>query len=449
LGAEFAPFGEPQQVSISGYSGSAMEPSITPDGQYLLFNTSNVAPGIPRLEFARRVDALTFTYGGEILGAGVNEEGALSGTPSTDREGNLYFVSTRSYFETLSTIYVGHFSDGETTGIHLVPGVSAPSPGFVDFDAAVSADGTTLLISVGDFRLGSPPSSATIAMYRKTKGSFALSRDSATFLKAVNQVGALNYAPSISSDGLEIFFTAASPSIGVPPSVYEAKRASTSEAFGTPERVSVITGFAEAPSLSVDGGTLYFHERVGSEFEIESLTRAAVSAPTVTRISPKSGPVAGGTSVTIDGANMTGITSVRFGATEALSFHSQSPSEVVAVAPPSTAGTVGVSVSTPIGSSSVSSADRFKFLPTVTRVDPSNGSRLGGTSVEITGAGFPVGTVGTTIKFGAAKGKSVKCASTTECTVVSPPHEPGVVDVRATVNKAVSPKAPADQFTYA
>jgi hypothetical protein len=101
LGAEFAPFGEPQQVSISGYSGSAMEPSITPDGQYLLFNTSNVAPSIPRLEFARRVDALTFTYGGEILGAGVNEEGALSGTPSTDREGNLYFVSTRSYFENL------------------------------------------------------------------------------------------------------------------------------------------------------------------------------------------------------------------------------------------------------------------------------------------------------------------------------------------------------------
>ena len=42
-----------------------------------------------------------------------------------------------------------------------------------------------------------------------------------------------------------------------------------------------------------------------------------VAAPTVTAVSPTSGPAAGGTSVTITGTNFTGATAVKFGATTA------------------------------------------------------------------------------------------------------------------------------------
>ena len=38
-----------------------------------------------------------------------------------------------------------------------------------------------------------------------------------------------------------------------------------------------------------------------------------MAAPTVTGISPTSGPTAGGTSVTITGTDLTGATSVKFG----------------------------------------------------------------------------------------------------------------------------------------
>jgi hypothetical protein len=72
----------------------------------------------------------------------------------------------------------------------------------------------------------------------------------------------------------------------------------------------------------------------------------------------------------------------------------------------------------------------------------------GGTTVAITGTGFVPGTNGAIFKFGTPIATAVSCASTTECTARSPAHAAGKIDVRATVNKVVSPKAPADQFTY-
>jgi hypothetical protein len=93
--------------------------------------------------------------------------------------------------------------------------------------------------------------------------------------------------------------------------------------------------------------------------------------------------------------------------------------------------------------------NHFKFFPTVAKVSPSAGSTAGGTSVTVTGTGFVVGTTRTTFKFGTVKATAVNCTSSTTCTLVSPAHAAGKVDVTATVSKASSPKnAPADQFTY-
>ena len=59
---------EPQPITIAGYSGSAMEPFISPDGRYLFFNNSN-DPGVnTNLQFAERTGKLTFRYLGELPG---------------------------------------------------------------------------------------------------------------------------------------------------------------------------------------------------------------------------------------------------------------------------------------------------------------------------------------------------------------------------------------------
>jgi large repetitive protein len=97
-------------------------------------------------------------------------------------------------------------------------------------------------------------------------------------------------------------------------------------------------------------------------------TSAAVSAdrftyqaaPNVTKISPSSGPKAGGTSVTITGTGFTGATTVRFGSVSAM-FALKSSTEIVAVAPAQSAGTRDISVKTPGGTSAAVTADRFTY----------------------------------------------------------------------------------------
>jgi len=95
------------------------------------------------------------------------------------------------------------------------------------------------------------------------------------------------------------------------------------------------------------------------------------AAPTVSKISPAYGPIAGGTSVTINGIGFTGATAVKFGSTPATSFTAgtaDADSQIIAVAPAGTAGTVDITVTTPVGTSAISAADKFTYEggPTVT-----------------------------------------------------------------------------------
>jgi hypothetical protein len=99
-------FGGPRAVEIVGYHDHAMEPFVSRDGRYLLFNNRNDPSENTDLHWAERIDDLTFRYRGPI--DGVNTA-ALEGVPSLDREGNLYFISPRSYQDTLSTVYRAKF----------------------------------------------------------------------------------------------------------------------------------------------------------------------------------------------------------------------------------------------------------------------------------------------------------------------------------------------------
>jgi hypothetical protein len=268
-GRQYRAFGDPTPVAIEGFTDSAMEPFISYDGEYLLFNTSNVPPNVPSLQYATRLNADTFEYDGLVRGA--DRSGFLSGTPATDRDGTLYFVSTRSYAQTLSTIYAGQFSDGRLSDLHRVRGISGGSYGVVDFDVDVSADGRTLYVSSGDFSGGSP-TTASIAVFDRAANGFVPDPRSARILRNVNTPGILTYAADVSANGLELFFTRAAPDGGAP-AIYRAARGGTSRPFGPARRISAITGFVEAPSISADGTTLYYHRLVGPVFQIWEVTR--------------------------------------------------------------------------------------------------------------------------------------------------------------------------------
>ncbi|QNN46135.1 IPT/TIG domain-containing protein [Thermomonas brevis] len=85
-----------------------------------------------------------------------------------------------------------------------------------------------------------------------------------------------------------------------------------------------------------------------------------VAAPTVTAVSPTSGSPSGGTTVVINGNNLTGATAVTFGGTSANGFTVNNTNQITATAPAGT-GTVDVRVTTAGGTSATSGADQFTY----------------------------------------------------------------------------------------
>ncbi len=121
-----------------------------------------------------------------------------------------------------------------------------------------------------------------------------------------------------------------------------------------------------------DGAGVYFDtDETGDVIQPSSLAMGAEQpqavAPTVTQISPASGPAAGGTSVTITGTGFTGATEVTFGNTAATSFNVVSATEITATSPAGT-GTVDVEVTAPGGTSSTSTADQFTYQVVVAAI---------------------------------------------------------------------------------
>jgi hypothetical protein len=259
-------FSNPQRVTIRGYDGDAMEPFLTRDGKILFFNNLNEPEVNTNLYWAERIDDLTFQFKGEV--GGVNTP-VLEGVASMDREGNFYFVSPRSYDQTASTLYRGHFSHGAVTGVELVPGVSLAKPGIVNFDAEISADGSTLYFVESQFEHGGPKWAHIL--FAQRKGSvFVRSGDSDRIMSNVNR-GTLNYAPATSASGLEIFFTRVDP--GGPPAIYVATRRDTAAPFGEPHKITSLSGFVEGPTLSPDEKSLYYHKKGAGKFVLYRVTR--------------------------------------------------------------------------------------------------------------------------------------------------------------------------------
>ena len=153
------------------------------------------------------------------------------------------------------------------------------------------------------------------------------------------------------------------------------------------------------------------------------------AAPTVTGVSPNAGPVAGNTSVTITGTDLTGATAVTFGGTAA-TIGTVTATTITATTPAHAMSTVDITVTTPGGTSATSASDQFNYrpAPTVTSVSPNTGPIAGGTSVTITGTNL---TGATAVTFGGTAA-TIGTVTATTITATTPAHAAGVVDVVVT-----------------
>jgi hypothetical protein len=132
-------------------------------------------------------------------------------------------------------------------------------------------------------------------------------------------------------------------------------------------------------------------------------------APSITAISPASGPVAGGTSVTVTGANFAQVQSVSFGTAAAKSFKIASEGQITAVAPASKSlAKVPVTVTTIAGTGTSPSTFAYKGC----KVPNLKGKKLKAAKKALKKAGCKLGkaktTGGATTKTGKVKKQNPK-----------------------------------------
>jgi len=90
------------------------------------------------------------------------------------------------------------------------------------------------------------------------------------------------------------------------------------------------------------------------------------SPPTVTSVSPSTGVLAGGTSVTVNGSNLAGATAVNFGGSPGTNVVvNGGGTSLTVTSPAASTGTVDITVLTAAGLSGTSSADHFTYAVTV------------------------------------------------------------------------------------
>ena len=274
-------------------------------------------------------------------------------------------------------VYIANTSGGSGTGNVLKETLSGgsytqstiPATG-LDFptDVAVDSSGNVYIANFGDG--SSQPGTVLMENYADTP--------TLTFPASTND-GATDttdgpLSVTITNDGNELL-RAISPGLSVAAnftqSVGSGTPANCTASFSLAANASCNISIEFAPvapaGSTVNGSVTLTDNNLNATpstmQQIPLIGTAVEATPTVTGISPASGPAAGGTVVTITGTNFTGATSVSFGGASA-SFTVNSATSIIATSPAGT-GTVDVVVTNSSGSSATSAADRFTYIPTL------------------------------------------------------------------------------------
>ncbi len=185
-----------------------------------------------------------------------------------------------------------------------------------------------------------------------------------------------------------------------------------------------------------------------SDTDFETAVRQGNGLVTITygtlaiaELDPPSGPA--GTPVTITGSGFNptpGATTVQFGPYQATEVTCASSTSCTAVSPPNATGgseVVDVTVSTG-GMTSNSLTYTYLAIPTLTAISPTSGPEAGGTQITFRGTNFSTEQGVTGFIFGSLDAgsfaTSVNCASTTECTGLTPPGTGAVLVFASTID---------------
>jgi hypothetical protein len=299
--------------------------------------------------------------------------------------------------------------------------------------------------------LGNRPYRAILAGYVAGPIRAALTGTRSYFDDFVVQQGALSYRPKnlVASQGTSttaVNLTWSAPTVVPTGTTYKVFKTSN---LSTP--IATVSGLSYADTSATAGvpteyAVCAYSATTGlSEASDYATGYRKAPAPTVTAVTPVSGPLAGGTTITVTGTNLRMASAVKVGTASATNVVVNSAgTSLTAKTPAGTAGAKSVSVTTPSGTATKASAFTYFALPTVTAVSPAAGPLAGGTTITVTGTNL-LGT--TSVKVGTAAATAVVVNSAgTSLTAKTPSGTAGAKSVSVTTPGGTATKASA--FTH-
>ena len=143
-----------------------------------------------------------------------------------------------------------------------------------------------------------------------------------------------------------------------------------------------------------------------------------LAAPTVASFTPASGPLVGGTLVTVTGTNfVNGSTTATVAGTAATNVTVVSATQLTFTTPAHAAGSGTITVTTNGGTATSTGSFTYLAAPTITSFTPTTGPYTGGTLITVTGTGFVNG--GTTVTL-AGTTVTATIVSATQLTFTTP-----------------------------
>jgi hypothetical protein len=272
-----------------------------------------------------------------------------------------------------------------------------------------------------------------------TSDSVILSTEDGAF-SATFTDKALNLSGTWSQAEFNVFGQCCGTQANFNPGVNLVVRLEVTNGVTTPPACAQNSFTAETNSLSLLPPCTSFIGEYGVPPAIQ-FTESNVLSPVVLGIAPTTGPVTGGNTITISGANFVNVQAVTIGNLPATGFTVINATTISAVAPPNAGG--DISVFTPLG---IAFGPAYNPSPIITGVSPASGPIRGGTLVTVSGQGLP-----NSWTYPFSFGGNVVNASCGEvpnqCAMLAPAApllQAGSVDITVDGSPAIA----ADKFTY-
>ena len=268
-------FGAEINVTIKDLSFDAMEPFISPNGKYLFLN--NLNDGVDtKLFYAIKINDSTFNFIGELNGTNQSEQPYLDAVADLDTLNNFYWTSTRDYPTILENLFHGEFDKGNVVNIGRVYGdFNKNIPGWLVMVHGISYDGQFLYYNNARFNDSCQGICETeIGIATKTNDStFTKLSNSDSILQNINDTNYIYYAPCISSDNLELYYTRYPRDSISSSTLFEicvAVRKTPLDTFSMPIVLfsELISKMIEAPTLTHDKQIIYYHKKTSDSHKI-------------------------------------------------------------------------------------------------------------------------------------------------------------------------------------